>query len=104
MTTNSSGLAIINQVLTTNGPSQETIVDESSFDGFCKRAFDGADTADSEISPKQLFRRFDLNQDGKLNTGEERNRLNKWLQDLANRKSALVVVDVQNDFINGKCT
>ncbi len=48
-----------------------------------------------------LFRLFDLNSDSVISFQEFIQMWNNWIQVILNPKSALIVVDVQNDFISG---
>ncbi|XP_071949471.1 nicotinamidase-like [Antedon mediterranea] len=48
-----------------------------------------------------MFTHLDKDKDGKLNELEMRTVFNKWLTEVVKPKNALLVVDVQNDFITG---
>ncbi|KAI1282046.1 Nicotinamidase [Halotydeus destructor] len=49
----------------------------------------------------EIFRKFDVDQDGMLDWLEFSNMWPIWLKTVLRPKSALVIVDVQNDFISG---
>lgn len=50
---------------------------------------------------REIFESFDVDQDGKLNVDELNNFSEKWLSIVLNPVTALLIVDVQNDFISG---
>lgn len=54
---------------------------------------------DEEIS--QLFSSFDINNDGYIDMNGFKNLAEKWLNKFYKRSCALIIVDVQNDFIDG---
>lgn len=49
----------------------------------------------------QLFGLFDINNDGLIDTIGFKNLSERWLHKFLKRQSALIIVDVQNDFIDG---
>lgn len=55
-------------------------------------------TSDEQVN---LFKIFDLNHDNIIDLEEFRNLCEKWLHKLYKRNSAFIIVDVQNDFIDG---
>lgn len=82
---------------------RNTLVDATAFQSICRQAFEGVDEVESGRSPRSLFDSiFDIDRNGKINMRDERNRIMRWWNELLKRKSALIVVDVQNDFIEGK--
>ncbi|KFM70878.1 Pyrazinamidase/nicotinamidase, partial [Stegodyphus mimosarum] len=48
-----------------------------------------------------FFLTFDSNKDGKIDVKEFETVWHKWIKPLLNPVSALLIIDVQNDFING---
>lgn len=73
-------------------------------DDFCKLVKsvlkdDGCSFDESETD--ELFARFDRNSDGKIDAEEFEIVWNNWIKPLVHPVTALIVVDVQNDFIDG---
>lgn len=55
----------------------------------------------SENQEQQIFEIFDSNQDSSLDFGEFKVLCEHWLEKVFHSRRALIIVDVQNDFING---
>lgn len=56
------------------------------------------------IVPRMLadmFFVFDINKDGRIDRSEFKTVWNKWIKVILKPVSALIIIDVQNDFING---
>lgn len=76
-------------------------LDFDEFRNLCLQLFDAEEVEENESRIENIFEIFDINRDGLLN-GEEWNRCyNEWLQVIMNPVNVLLVVDVQNDFIQG---
>ncbi|GFU00429.1 nicotinamidase [Nephila pilipes] len=50
---------------------------------------------------QDLFAKFDRNADDKIDVHEFKNLWNNWIKPLTKPTTALLIIDVQNDFING---
>lgn len=78
------------------------IIDEVEFRNYCeKMMFDPSSDRKNDDEIRRIFSIFDAStNDGRL-IGREFGTFQKWAQILTRPKSALIIVDVQNDFING---
>lgn len=79
-----------------------------NFDDFltlCKALFHNSQGVSydlEELEIKEIFSIFDKNEDNYLDRNEFQFCWEKWISVVIKPKSALLVVDVQNDFITGK--
>ncbi|XP_053212825.1 LOW QUALITY PROTEIN: nicotinamidase-like [Panonychus citri] len=81
-------------------------LDLEGFTRMINQLFNGSNQQlhSSSCSPDQLiqvFNTFDCDGDGCINRDEFKSMWSKWLSIVIKPKSALIVVDVQNDFISG---
>ncbi|XP_064487990.1 nicotinamidase-like [Ornithodoros turicata] len=82
----------------------EPVLEEEEFSRFLARLFtdyDETKTIAGVSAKTHLFKQFDLDHDGKINFTEFENMWTKWVAPVLYPKSAILVVDVQNDFISG---
>lgn len=63
--------------------------------------FDELSAGEKEHAITLLFETFDCDHDGKIDSSEFETLWTQWVQVILCPKSALIVVDVQNDFISG---
>ncbi|XP_018375022.1 PREDICTED: nicotinamidase-like isoform X2 [Trachymyrmex cornetzi] len=66
----------------------------------CVRLFGVNEVKQDEWRVREVFELFDANADGVLND-QELHRCCKWIHTIVNPVNVLLVVDVQNDFIDG---
>uniref|UniRef100_A0A914XSC7 nicotinamidase n=1 Tax=Plectus sambesii TaxID=2011161 RepID=A0A914XSC7_9BILA len=76
----------------------DTLRDKAQFCAHLSRIFEEEATAD-DIA--HLFDQFDVDRDGRLNDDEFRSFEQHFIRPLTSLKAALLVVDYQNDFIDG---
>nr|XP_012229939.1 PREDICTED: nicotinamidase-like [Linepithema humile] len=74
--------------------------DYKKFRAFCVELFDTNEIKEHEWRVREIFELFDANADGRLH-GQELDRCRKWAVATLNPVNILLVVDVQNDFIDG---
>ncbi|XP_043590491.1 nicotinamidase-like [Bombus pyrosoma] len=72
----------------------------ANFRAMCSSVFKDDDIRKDEWRIREIFDLFDLDKDGVLKE-EELTRFGEWTRKLSMPKTALVIVDVQNDFIDG---
>ncbi|XP_033124401.1 nicotinamidase-like [Anneissia japonica] len=76
----------------------------SEFESLCNTLFvkaDGKPYNDIEKDIEFIFTQLDQDKDAKLNESEMKTIFNTWLKQVLKPRSALLIVDVQNDFITG---
>ncbi|CAG7726422.1 unnamed protein product [Allacma fusca] len=79
-------------------------LDNAEFGELCRALFRNEQDQPYPVDPKRLrdmFDIFDINQDGRIDAKEFELCWQKWIRKIVRPVSALVVVDVQNDFISG---
>lgn len=77
---------------------------DSEFSAFLADLFtdyDDAKTVNNEPATTYLFKKFDADHDGELNVQEFERMWDNWAATVLGPKCALLIVDVQNDFISG---
>ncbi|XP_011868473.1 PREDICTED: nicotinamidase-like [Vollenhovia emeryi] len=74
--------------------------DYDKFRVLCGRLFGADEVGEHEWRAREVFELFDANADGALND-QELYRCCKWINETINPVNVLLVVDVQNDFIDG---
>ncbi|XP_012274538.1 uncharacterized protein LOC105696551 [Orussus abietinus] len=81
--------------------NRDGALDLQEFRALCEKLFGSEEVEKHEDAVKEIFQIFDTDGDDLL-TGEEWTRCNeKWVAVVASPVNALLVVDVQNDFIDG---
>lgn len=84
--------------------SGRTSLTTAEFSAFLAELFtdyDATKTVSGEAATAYLFRKFDLDRDGELSYDEFERMFHDWAVTVLRPKCALIVVDVQNDFISG---
>ncbi|GAV05919.1 hypothetical protein RvY_15975 [Ramazzottius varieornatus] len=76
---------------------------EEKFRIFCGKTFGMDSTSLAELTPTldQAFSTFDADRDGHLNTAEFQTCWTSWIEPVLFPRNALLVIDIQNDFITG---
>ncbi|XP_077503438.1 uncharacterized protein LOC144113920 [Amblyomma americanum] len=83
---------------------QDAMLNKEDFSSFLSSLFtdfDEVPTAEKQTAIKFLFETFDSNHDGGIDISEFETMWTQWAQAILCPKWALIVVDVQNDFITG---
>lgn len=83
---------------------EEYQLNMEDFTKLCKLLFRNADGAEYELENskiREMFMIFDKNKDGFLDAEEFQYCWDNWAQVILRPKSALLIIDVQNDFISG---
>ncbi|XP_066596737.1 uncharacterized protein [Prorops nasuta] len=81
-------------------PFEEESTSYQKFLLVCSEIF-GATKPEEKECLFKIFQFFDVDNDGVLNSQEWSRLDESWLQPTLNPKNALIIVDVQNDFIDG---
>lgn len=88
------------KVLSMFGIEAKGTFDYERFRTLCVRLFDADEVEQHERRTREIFELFDANADGALNE-QELHRCCNWIHATVNPVNVLLVVDVQNDFIDG---
>ncbi|EZA58574.1 Pyrazinamidase/nicotinamidase [Ooceraea biroi] len=75
-------------------------LDYKQFEALCAQLFGTDEVGEHEWRVREVFELFDANADGALNE-EELHRCHEWINATVNPVNVLLIVDVQNDFIDG---
>ncbi|XKL62835.1 hypothetical protein PGB90_002668 [Kerria lacca] len=94
----------MNACFTAFDKDRDGFLNFEEFSCVCKALFRNDDgiiyrMEDSEM--KDIFEIFDLNQDGYIDLNEFLFCWNKWIKVIVRPVSAILIIDVQNDFISG---
>ncbi|CAL8129537.1 unnamed protein product [Orchesella dallaii] len=83
--------------------NKDEVLDFAEFSALCKSLFvkNDKEYAVNEETLRTMFKIFDLNSNGVLCMYEFTECYNAWIKKILNPVSAIVIIDVQNDFIVG---
>ncbi|XP_077279665.1 uncharacterized protein LOC143907043 [Temnothorax americanus] len=87
-------------ILSRFGVEVKGTFDYEKFRALCAQLFDADEVEQHEWRAREVFELFDADADGALND-QELHRCCNWIRATINPVNVLIVVDVQNDFIDG---
>ncbi|KAK8768317.1 hypothetical protein V5799_015218, partial [Amblyomma americanum] len=74
---------------------------QNNFSEFLNLLFTDFQSESNETNVQSLFHIFDTNSDGKISSSETHRMWQDWVEVVLCPKYAIIIVDVQNDFIDG---
>lgn len=97
--------SVINECFQHFKSEKHQAIDFAHFESLLKQLFVKAETEEAFHTPKtwsvEYFKKFDTNGDSLIDEQEFEDMWIKWIQFILKPRSALIIVDVQNDFISG---